>query len=541
MATTPKPPTPKPAAPESPYDLSGGYIGNSGDAVTGQPWGGQGVRYGLPTVPGYGYGFPQTNVMAGADAATRALNPDTPTFYDLELPYMQYQPPGPRQMGYPAWYVPPSFFDDMAGGGGGGNGPRPEGRSGEEQALLNQLRGLTDEEYALALAGFDAQTGQVGTQEGRVRSDLQTHLAQLGRQWQQQAEDVARAIDEYRARQGFTRGSIDYSNQQIDYTRGVAGRTEARRPQALEDTRTGFSARGLEFGGQKNRGVTDTNESFNELARQYAQSIRGTQEQVRGYEETLRQYAEGIEAQEIARSRGEKDYQDAISGVRTEADRALEDLIYRRGELERGRTGAGIAYRGEVANFDLARASEARQLKHAQAQWEAAGTAANNRRSEMTTWLNARVRELERYGADPGNAQTVAIMEARAKYPEIPDTYIAGAQDPKYSRTYQTYGVDIGAEVGRGFSEKRQKETRAGETYTGLAPMFRSYLQGAGPAANIADFINIAKDQWVSRRKAANAGREKGTPAIDYSEGAYRNWVREKYGAFAMLALDGGL
>lgn len=510
-----------------------------GNALTGEQVSQSGPDYfGMEQRPPAGWGLPYNDVMGGAYAQSQALHPENP-YLATQVQYFPNRDPLANLLGS---FPPPSFFGGLADLASiDRRGLRPEGPSGEELGLRGQLRGLTDEEYNLALQGYDAMEGRIGTQEGRVRSDLQTRLAQLGRGYNERAQDIARAIEEYQARKAFTQGGIDY-------TQGVAARTEAKRPQALEDVRTAFSSRGLEFGGQKNRGVAERGEQFNELARQYG-------EQVRGYQESLRQYEEGIEQQRIGADRAKLDYEEALTGTKTEADRALEDYKYARGELGRDRAGASIGYRGKKLSYELQDVQERDQLSWNIRQWERQGSvqaaeakAARKAEAEMDTWMTARVNELARYGMDPATAQSITISEARQKWGgEVPETYISGAMKPEQSPLYKTYGVDISPFAGAQFSPKRQQETRAGATYRTWENLVKGYAsdmaRSGGPVAPEA-VMRMIHDNWVLKGKEANAQLKRDNPGAknlkleDVSETAWREYVRAKHGAFSMLLFD---
>lgn len=362
--------------------------------------------------------------LAGPRAESQTLHPETTPVFS---------PSGPGST-LPA----PSFY---------GADTASAGSSAEQDALAAQLAGLNAEAY-------NAAKGQLGAGKGNVEQDLATQLARLGRSRDERGQDISRQIDELR--------------------HGIS-ETQAQKPQAMEDTRTKFSAGGLEFGSQKTRGVRDVEHRFDE--------------QIRGL-------GKGIEDAEIQAARGIKDYEDAMADAKTGADRALADLRFREGELERGRRGEEIE----------GKAREAQSRAQQQAE------ASKRNRAEADTWIGARVYELNRSGADDTTAQSLAIDEARRRWPDVPDTYLAGALKPAKTQvapqvkwSTERYGAEISRARAGTISAKGRGEHRAGKTYKELDGRYAVYLKHSSAPSAQGFLRYLEADGVAAGKKPAEA------------------------------------
>lgn len=267
--------------------------------------------------------------------------------------------------------------------------PSFEGQDALDQALNAEMQ-------RLGAAELGAGRAELATGEQRVREDLATRLANLqrereqaGRAWQQQQEDIRRQQEEARRQQ----------------------------PIAVERTRTGMSARGVEFGGIKEEAAAETARPFEEAVAAGERAI-----------------ARGGEA---ARA-GEQEAEAARQGYEREAARGLEDVARQRAEFDR-------------------------KVREGQIQTQA--QRAQSQRGEASSWVRSRYNQLLAEGASEEQARSRSVVDARQSYPRVGDTWLVGAlgkpAKPVTHPSIKTFGVEISPARGSKITGKKAEQLRA--------------------------------------------------------------------------------
>lgn len=303
----------------------------------------------------------------------------------------------------------------------------------------------------LQQAGLNADRGQFPTALGRVQEDLASQLANLQRQREWAAQDVRSQQEDLRRQQGEIRRQL---------------------PGALEDTRTGFSARGMEFGGRKTQAVGEVQ---------------------RAADEDLAKAERGIAEGERAIARGEQEFVSRIEQANRDAARAKQDLERERAEFER-----------KVKEGELKTAAQAR----------AAATA--SQRSQATSWTQSRYYELVASGLSPEQARSRALSDGRSAYPGVGDTWLVGGLEtkglpkeqgaPKQTSIEKRYGVPISSDRAMKVQPKtREKARQEFPSYRDRLADVEAYLRQGGTASAEAITNYIDKRLIDSGKTASEA------------------------------------
>lgn len=202
-------------------------------------------------------------------------------------------------------------------------------------------------------------------------------------------------------------------------------------------------------------------------------------------------------------------YSSANEGAQTQAATDVDDYEKKQ-QAELGQLRDDIATQMSQTNQSADRAlADIKEAKEAEKQQQeaqgikgkisarkSAASAVTDQNKEASSWIPDRVNELMRSGMEESAAQSMAIVDARNRWPGATATAVEGRLKPAASKPYsmEKYGVDISVARGQKMNPKNTAANKKAPYYKPFTQAYGDYIKSAGGDASMQGYLNfIAK------------------------------------------------